>query len=783
MLFWSLQKALNDIRRRKIRSILTVFGIFIGVAGIVAIVATATNLASAQRYNVSNSSQEDMRWWVWDNPPSLKPVLEQLPNVVAVERRGNYGTKFRADEQWRDIVFYAFEDYSNIQVNRIDFVEGRAPRGGEVAFEISVRSLLPNLKIGDPVLYRGNLNNLERQLIISGFIRTSAYPSASLFQQAVAYVNTSEMQRMLGTPGFNGVLVRVEDLALRDQTKRQIEDTFRKRNLQFASYVARDPDFYLGKNELNILLTLLLVFSIIGLVISGFLVANTLSAIVAEQVGEIGTLKAIGAGSRQILQVYLLAALIYGLVGTILGLLGGFLGGKLLLDFLGSLLNFEVSSFFFQPSAMWLGIAVGLGVTLLAALIPAWGGTAITVREALSSYGINNNYGQGLVDRLLARVRFLPPLVAMSLRNLSRRKMRNLVTFGVISLSCAAFLAAQSSTASIEKTTTSYYELYQTDAWVSFGVGRINNQFAPGLKGVEGVALAEPWARSRGIIQSSSTDVYGVPPDTEIYRKKLQQGRWFGPNENGVATISNVLANAKNIKLGDIIEVELNRQRQKFVVIGILDDSARYLISNALGKIFLPLEEAERVMGHQGQPDFYTITTLQKDPEYVDKTLRLIEQRFRNLQPNTVPAYSDREIIEQISQYLRLLLYAVAVIIGVIGSIGVINTVTLNVLERRREIGVLRSLGGDNRNLVQLFITEGLFLGMFGFIAGVLLGYPLSNLVVGVIAQATFPIEFVFDWQIVLFTLLFALVLTGGSSLFPALGAARIKVTNTLRYD
>lgn len=782
MEWWILSKALNDISRRKIRSALTILGIFVGVAGIVAIVATATNLTEAQRYNVANSSQADLRWIVSNNPPTLKPLLEQLPNVAAVERRGVYSTKFRGDEQWRDIDFYAYEDYSNIQVNQIDFVEGRPPGSGEIAFEISTRSLLPALKIGDFIIYRGGSDNREHQLMVSGFARSPAYPNASLLQTASAFVNQSEMQRMLGTKGFNEILVRLNDFAGKDETRRQIEDSFKKRNLQFGSFVARDPETYLGKNELDILLTLLLVFSVLGLVISGFLVANTLSAIVTEQMGEIGALKAIGASSRQILQLYLIEGLLYGLAGTILGVLAGFAGGKILLEFLGNMLNFQVEGFLFQWNALVLGFVVGILVSVVATLLPAWRGTTIPVREALDSYGISNSFGKSWVDRLLTRLRIFPPLVAMALRNLTRRKARNLVTFGVISLSCAAFLASQSTSASVDKTAESFYRLYLTDAWVSFDTGRLGNQFAASLRTVEGVELAEPWSKSRGIISASSTDVFGVLPDTQIYRKSILSGRWFNNGENGVVAISNVLAAAKNIKLNDIIQLEINRKLYRYNVIGILDDSTRYLTSNALGKVFMPLDEAERVMGHQAQADYFTITTTQKDPAFVDQTLRTIEQRFRTLQPTTITAYSDRQIIEQISQSLKLLLYAMVVLIALVGTLGVVNTITLNVLERRREIGVLRSLGASDRSMVQLFLTEGLFLGVLGFFAGALLGYPLARLIVNLISQATFPIEFLFDWQIVLFTFIFALVLSGSASLIPALGAARVKTGVILRY-
>src|SRR3569623_2119796 len=113
-MFWAFQKAFNDIRRRRIRSVLTIAGIFIGEAGIVAIVATSRNLEEAQRYNFNNSSQDDMRWWVWNNSVNTEYAIGQLPNIAEVQRRANYFTIFRLSSEWYDVTFYGLEDYSDV---------------------------------------------------------------------------------------------------------------------------------------------------------------------------------------------------------------------------------------------------------------------------------------------------------------------------------------------------------------------------------------------------------------------------------------------------------------------------------------------------------------------------------------------------------------------------------------------------------------------------------------------------------------------------------------------
>ncbi len=778
---WSFQKSVNDIRRRRVRSLLTIIGIFIGVAGIVAIVATARNLEEAQRYNYANSSQDDMHWWAWNVSPNTEYAISQIPNVATVQRRANYFTKFRWSEKWFDVTFYGFEDYSQVRINRMDFVEGRPPQNGEVAFEVSTRQLAPDMKVGDTVIYRAPPNNQEYHFVVSGFVKSPAYPSASLLNYATAYTTAPDVRKMLQIPGDNEILLRVNDLANRDDTKRRVEDIFRKRNLQFGGYAARDPDNYLGKTELDVVVLLLLIFSAMGLLISGFLVANTLSAIVAEQIGEIGTLKALGASRRQVLQVYFYGALIYGVIGTTLGVIGGFVGGKFLLGFLGGALNFDVDKFLFRPEALALGLLVGMGVTLVSALVPAWGGTAISVRQALDSYGISSTYGQGWLDRLLAKLRAIPPLVALSLRNLARRKTRNLITFGVIALSCAAFLAAQSTSTSVDWTIEHLYDIYGADAWVQFN-SSISESFVQRLKTVPGVAQAEVWARGRATVKATSTDIYGVPPDTEIYKKQISEGRWFSVGENNVVAVTGNLAHTRNIRVGDALEVEFSGRRETMQVIAILDDNSKFMGSTAIGKLFMPLSTAQRLKKRQGQADFFAVVTSDHSPQGVEATLASIEKRYRELSPNSLAVYSDRESALQITNILRLLLYAMSAIIAVIGAIGVVNTLTLNVLERRREIGVLRSIGGSNGRLTQIFLTEGIFLGMLGFLVGLALGFPLAQILTSLISKAAFPVDFVFQPQMVLTTFVFAMLLTSAASLGPALGAARIKISNTLRY-
>ncbi|CAG1769247.1 partial Macrolide export ATP-binding/permease protein MacB, partial [uncultured bacterium] len=106
-----------------------------------------------------------------------------------------------------------------------------------------------------------------------------------------------------------------------------------------------------------------------------------------------------------------------------------------------------------------------------------------------------------------------------------------------------------------------------------------------------------------------------------------------------------------------------------------------------------------------------------------------------------------------------------------------------NVLERRREIGVLRSIGAADTNLVQVFLTEGFAMGLAGWLMGLLIGYPLGQFLLSLMQAVLFHIDYVFTPAMIFASLLFALVLSTLASLAPALGSARLRVGQVLRYE
>jgi putative ABC transport system permease protein len=376
----------------------------------------------------------------------------------------------------------------------------------------------------------------------------------------------------------------------------------------------------------------------------------------------------------------------------------------------------------------------------------------------------------------------MPRVPAMAVRNLARRKTRNVVTVAAIGLATAAFLAAQGTSLSVNQSIDNAYNVYNVDAWVWFNEP-VGQGFAATLRSIPEVREVEAWASSPAAVGDARVTMWGIPANTSLYRYRLTQGRWFGDDEAESAVVSSQFAAARNINTGDKVELSVGSEDALLTVVGVVNDNAQGLQSSSKGKVFVPLDTAARLMHRSGAADFFSVRLDSSAPSHVEDVLAQMERKYHTLSPGMLAAYADKDSSLEASKILSILLYAMTIIVAAIGGIGIANTLTLNVLERRREIGVMRSIGGRNSHLIQVFLTEALVMGLGGFLLGVALGYPLARLLVYVMGTVLFPLDFAFPPGMVAAALGFTLLLTGAASIGPALGAARLKVSYALRYE
>lgn len=192
-----LTKALRDIQRRPLRTLLTTLGVLLGVAGVVAISYTGRSLADAQRETYASTRQPDITAFAAQLSPTLVDLIGRRDNVVAVDTQAVQITRASTGDRWVNTRLVGVADFTNMRLDAVQLVSGRFPGPGEVAFDASATKLI-DVEIGDLVALQPTPASPINYARVSGFVRAPATIDASILNQATAYMPARDVRQILG---------------------------------------------------------------------------------------------------------------------------------------------------------------------------------------------------------------------------------------------------------------------------------------------------------------------------------------------------------------------------------------------------------------------------------------------------------------------------------------------------------------------------------------------------------------------------------------------------------
>ena len=407
--------------------------------------------------------------------------------------------------------------------------------------------------------------------------------------------------------------------------------------------------------------------------------------------------------------------------------------------FIAGQLNFDLTRFLVVPSALVIEMVIGLLVPVLAAMVPIRAGVNTTVREAIQDQGLELSDGRRshidevMQDRL-ARLPLTRPM-RLSIRNTFRRKGRLARTLIPLMLGGAIFITVLTVRSSLFRTLEGLLASQGFDVQVRL----TDPQRIPRLEyesyATPGVATMEGWFQAEGIpvrpdgSEGDSVVVSALPADTEVFVPDMVAGRWLEPDDtNAIVVPAALLSTEPGLGVGKEITLKINDQESTWQIVG-LNEVFQPPIAPKI--VYVNLPQYWRVMGNTGRANNVRILTEKHDAATHAAVAQELEQRLEaaNFEiRSTRTATEDRDVLSERFNIITIILMIMAFLMATVGAMGLMGTMSINVLERTREIGVMRAIGASTHSILQIFVVEGVAIGLISWVGALVLSQPMSRL-------------------------------------------------------
>jgi len=800
-------KVWRDLAHNKARTALVVLSTAVGLfaLGMVFGMRDAVRAWLAEDYRISAPAH--VTFWATGLDQEVEEIVRQEPNVADAEGKilATIRWKREGETDWRDGTLVARTDYAAQRIEVADLVEGHWPADRELAVErqssryfdvplgttsdVPIRTDVP-IRSDVPIRIVVEFEGYEQHLPVTGVVRAHNDVPPQFGGPAYLYATPETVVRLTGREGLTTLDVRLAsfDSTLLDEAAERITDRLERMGLSVGNVTSPGTDTHFLQSQVDAVLLLLTAMGILALGLSVFLIVNTMNALVAQQVWQIGVMKVLGATSGRVVRIYLANALVYGGIALLLAVSPGavvaYLTARPLLD----LFNVTPGAFHITPGAAGVQVVVGLAVPLLAALGPIVGGARISPHACLSTYGLGLGFGRGWLDHLIGSLRRLPRPLALSLRNTFRRKARVALTLCALILCGITFTVAMSIRSSLDRTIEMRMQDLSDDVMVRLKRTYPTARLIDLTESIPGVTRAEVWSgygTDATLASGEERYVYlwGLPPDSRMINPRIVGGRWLSPGDGRAIVLNSKVAAEAGIRIGDQVVFHFDGRASAWTVVGLILNA-----SHAHRTCFVPFDALAREIGSVNRGRIVRVQSAQHDARNRQALMRVLYESYttHDIEVNAMQSADEaQEQTRSMFDILTYLMLAMTMLAAAVGSMGLMGTLSMNVVERNREIGVLRAIGATSPAIAGIVVGEGALLGVVSWLFAVPLSYPAAKVVSDAVGYPFMgaPLDFRYSASGAMCWLAVVIALSVLASLWPALRATKISVREALAYE
>lgn len=786
----TLKKTLSDLRAHPGRSALVVFALVIGLWGAGSILVSYAILKNDLNENFSRTKPAHVTVAGEQFDRLDLAAFRNRPDVESAEFRDLSIQRIEVfPDQWLPMWIFAVEDFNDFRLARIYREDGNnVPDPGTMLIERNGQ-LVSNLQVGSRARVRVGGKILE--VPVSGICFDPAQAPATQDAFIYTYVDKKTYTEITGEAPNQRLLIRFKDVAskqeVQDATNQLLED-FERLGITIETVNVPKLNEHPHQWQLNTLLALQGAIGLLAFLMGAVLVSQLMATILAREVRQIGILKAIGASRLQLLKLYMTMVLLLGAASSLIAIPLAVASGYAFARFVAKILNFEVLTTTL-PVALYLAlVAAGLSLPMLFSLRALLKGIGVTVYEALSDYGIRQD---AYSSRAGAFAR-LPLSLSMQLafRNTLRRKRRLATTVATMALGVAIFSTGFNVRQALVEFLAHTWNSMKHDVQVVFKEPIPLEQALAPFGSVSNVSRIEAWNGGRGRLQTgrvsttSGIGIVALPYDTDLVKWDLLQGRWLQASEELEVVMNQQAAETfGNPLVGGFYPIDIKGTELNAKLVGIVKEFE-------VAKIYIDKDRYDALVN----PDHWinSLMFVANDRE-LGKLVRLkadIEKAIAPSELNVLYIMSKTERAKIIYDHLNIILTLFALLsflVLVVAALGMASATGISVMERTREIGVLRAIGATPKRIYGLFVAEGMVTSVVSILLGLLLAWPLSvaasaffgDLILG----ASTPLDFAFSGLGFVITVTVILLFGWLASRIPARKAIVVSTREALAYE
>lgn len=701
--------------------------------------------------------------------------------------------------EWLSLLLFVVPDFHAARISTVRLEAGRWPTArDEIILERTAVSVA-NTAVDHDIIVQ-TPHGAQRSLTVTGVVHDPSLAPAWQEQAVYGYVTPAAMSLLGEDPSLHILKVTVKDASNDpggvERAVFGVADWLRRAG-QSVGEIRIPPYQHPHQGMMISVVRMLLVFSFLTLILSAILTATLTSSLLAPHVRQLGVMKAIGARSAQILQIYVGLIAAIGILAVAVGLPFGIAAGWALAENTARMLNLELAS---RSVPAWLycsQVLLGVGLPLAAALLPIKLAAGRTVREALGDFGVRLSVGPGPLIRWFSRSTRDPAFV-LAIRNTVRRKSRLALTLGLLATAGAMFMTSLNVKAAWQRNLAEASLERHFDAEFRFAHAQREADVLATVSAVPGVRRVEPWsdqaaslARPDGlrIVRTypdgghGSLRLQAVPGESTFLSPRIIAGHWLSAlDTDGAVVNEQALSMFPGLKSGDRIHLIVQGAPAELRVVGVV----REHLTQAT--VYTSPERFEQETGELGLTGGVRVALESADERSANEHIASIERALENSGVKLTQSASQAQLGRALGGHLFILIFTLVVmsiLMAIVGVMGLGSALTISVLERTREFAVMRVIGASAWTIRRTVVGEAMLVGALSVGISLVLSVPLTILVDWIVGTVSFGPALGTRLSAAAMPIWFAITVLGAvtASAFPSWKASKLTIREALGFQ